>query len=96
MSSLGRLLLQAGAGYNGPNPGQIYNNPVWYWILILVGVILLLLVVLTVVANTVWYERVALGRLQIRYGPNRVGPMGLAQIPADTVKMIFKESFTPY
>ncbi|MBO0709551.1 MAG: NADH-quinone oxidoreductase subunit H, partial [Candidatus Dormibacteraeota bacterium] len=61
-----------------------------------VGIILLMFVVLTVVANTVWYERVGLGRLQLRPGPNRVGPRGLLQIPADTVKMITKESFSPY
>lgn len=89
------LLLQAGGGYQGPNPGGIYTNEVGHWILILVGIILLLLVILTVVANTVWYERVSLGRLQLRPGPNRVGPFGLLQIPADTVKNITKESFSP-
>ena len=96
MSTLGVLLLKAGAGYQGPNPGQIYNDPVWHWVLILVGIVILLAVVLTVVANTVWYERVSLGRLQLRPGPNRVGPHGLMQIPADTVKNITKESFSPY
>jgi NADH-quinone oxidoreductase subunit H len=96
MKASGGLLLGAGAGYQGPNPGGIYTNPVGHWIFILVGIVILLLIVLTVVANTVWYERVSLGRLQLRYGPNRVGPNGTMQIPADTVTNITKESFAPY
>ena len=90
---MNELLLEA---YNGPNPWGFYTNPIGRWVMIVVGIVLLLFVVLTVTANTVWYERVGLGHLQLRPGPNRVGPMGLAQIPADTVKMIFKESFAPY
>jgi hypothetical protein len=73
MTALGALLLQSGSGYEGPNPGGIYTNVVGHWIFILVGILILLVIVLTVVANTVWYERVALGRLQLRPGPNRVG-----------------------
>jgi NADH-quinone oxidoreductase subunit H len=81
--------------YTGPDPGGIYANPIGFWVLTLVGMLLLLFVVLTVTAYVVWYERVALGRLQRRPGPNRVGPMGLMQSAADAVKMIFKESFEP-
>src|SRR5437899_1902049 len=56
---------------------------------------LLLFVVLTATAYTVWFERVALGRIQRRPGPNRVGPFGLMQLAADGVKLAFKESFIP-
>lgn len=95
MTALGALPLQADGGYGGPNPGGVYTNEVGHWIFIVVGIIILLVIVLTVVANSVWYERVSLGRLQLRLGPNRVGPHGSLQIPADTVKMITKESFAP-
>ena len=36
-----------------------------------------------------------MGRMQLRYGPNRVGPYGLLQPIADMVKLIRKESFFP-
>ena len=81
--------------YTGPNPGGVYSNPIGFWVLTIVGMLLLLFVVLTVTAYVVWYERVGLGRLQRRPGPNRVGPFGLMQSAADAIKMIFKESFTP-
>ena len=57
--------------------------------------VLLLFVVLTATAYTVWFERVALGRIQRRPGPNRVGPYGLMQMAADGIKLVFKESFVP-
>lgn len=40
-------------------------------------------------------ERRLLGKFQVRYGPNRVGPLGLLQPLADGVKLLVKESFTP-
>src|SRR5438105_6397919 len=55
----------------------------------------LLFLLLTASAYTVWFERVALGRLQRRPGPNRVGPFGLMQLAADGIKLAFKESFAP-
>ena len=36
-----------------------------------------------------------MGRMQLRYGPNRAGPYGLLQPIADLVKLIRKESFFP-
>src|SRR5947208_16194707 len=57
--------------------------------------VLVLFVLLTATAYTVWFERVALGRIQRRPGPNRVGPFGLMQLAADGIKLAFKESFVP-
>jgi len=74
---------------------QIYNDPIGHWVVIVVAMALLLFVVLTATAYTVWFERVALGRIQRRPGPNRVGPFGLLQLAADGIKLAFKESFVP-
>ena len=46
-------------------------------------------------AYLTWYERKALARIQVRFGPNRAGPFGLLQPIADAVKLIFKEELTP-
>jgi NADH-quinone oxidoreductase subunit H len=74
---------------------QIYNDPIGHWVVVTVAIVALVLVLLTATAYTVWFERVALGRIQRRPGPNRVGPYGLLQLAADAVKLAFKESFVP-
>jgi len=54
-----------------------------------------LLVLMTCVAYTVWFERKLVGHIQNRWGPTRVGPFGLLQPLADGLKFIFKEDVTP-
>lgn len=62
-----------------------------YW-LIAVGV---LFVAITIAANLIWVERRLLALWQDRYGPNRVGPFGLLQVIADTIKLLTKEDWIP-
>jgi len=61
-------------------------------LLIIVGV---LLVALTIAAALIWVERRLLAVWQDRYGPNRVGPLGLFQVLADMVKIFTKEDWVP-
>ena len=58
------------------------------------GLVTVLLVAIAAGVLT-WIERRGLGRLQIRKGPNRVGPLGFFQWIADTVKLLFKEDVVP-
>ncbi len=57
--------------------------------------IVVVLVLMGFVAYTTLLERKLLGRLQVRPGPNRVGPFGLLQPLADGVKSFFKEDIIP-
>jgi NADH-quinone oxidoreductase subunit H len=61
----------------------------------LINIATLLAVFLTLFALISVLERKILGRMQNRYGPNRVGPFGLFQPVADGIKMLIKEDIVP-
>src|SRR5881398_1846720 len=61
----------------------------------LINIFALLAVFLTLFALISVLERKILGRMQNRYGPNRVGPFGLFQPVADGIKMLIKEDIVP-
>ncbi len=63
-------------------------------VVLVVKVLFVLVVVLTFVAYLTLMERKVLGWIQVRLGPNRVGPWGLLQPLADGVKLIMKEEIT--
>jgi NADH-quinone oxidoreductase subunit H len=65
-------------------------NETLMYLLIIVGV---LVVMLSIAALLIWYERRMLALWQDRYGPNRVGPFGLMQVLADMIKIFFKEDW---
>lgn len=66
-----------------------------YLIWTLVKIILIALPIITVVAFYTYFERKVIGAMQIRIGPNRVGPFGLIQPFADVFKLLLKEVILP-
>ena len=72
--------------------GEGVNEP--WWVSVIKSVIIINLVMVAFAYLTL-AERKVMGRMQLRYGPNRAGPFGLLQPIADLMKLIRKESFFP-
>ncbi|GGF91798.1 NADH-quinone oxidoreductase subunit NuoH [Paenibacillus abyssi] len=57
--------------------------------------VVLLMIVLGFVTYAIYFERKVIGWMQLRIGPNRVGPFGLLQTVADILKLLLKEDTIP-
>ena len=69
------------------------------WLVMLASIVVSGVVILCLGPFIMMYltllERKVIGRIQNRYGPNRVGPWGLLQPVADGIKMFTKEDIIP-
>lgn len=69
--------------------------PGGYWGHLGFFAVIILVFVLGMVMAFIYLERRGVGRLQIRLGPNRVGPFGILQPVADAIKVLIKEDIVP-
>ena len=72
-----------------------WDGLVWPVIWTLLKIVVVLLPLMGAVAYLTLWERKFLGWMQVRVGPNRVGPLGLLQPIADALKLLTKEILIP-
>jgi NADH-quinone oxidoreductase subunit H len=72
-----------------------FDNPVGITILTVAEALAIIVPVLLMMAYLTYAERKVLAAMQLRKGPNVVGPFGLLQPFADAIKMMFKETVIP-
>jgi len=88
ISSIGNWLENFLIGLGlAPNISALIVTAIGAFVLAAFGLMIVLLLI--------WFERKAVARMQDRLGPNRIGPYGIFQSVADTLKLLTKEYITP-
>jgi len=66
-----------------------------YMVILVAKILAIVVPLILAVAYYTYFERKVIGYMQIRRGPNRIGPLGLAQPFADVFKLLLKEIILP-
>jgi NADH-quinone oxidoreductase subunit H len=74
---------------------EFWSGYAWPTIIIVAQIIAIVIPVMVGVAYLTYAERKVIGAMQLRKGPNVVGPFGLMQPMADGLKLLFKETIIP-
>ena len=75
--------------------GPLWGPAIYELVTSLFFIVCIVLPLMGAVAYLTLWERKLIGWMQIRIGPNRVGPLGLLQPVADGIKLMFKEIISP-
>ncbi len=75
--------------------GAVWGPAVYETVSSLAFIVAIIVPLMLCVAYLTLWERKLIGWIQIRIGPNRVGPFGLLQPVADGIKLLFKEIILP-
>jgi NADH-quinone oxidoreductase subunit H len=74
---------------------ELWNGYLWPGIIIVASILAIVVPLLLAIAYLTYAERKVIGWMQLRKGPNVVGPFGLLQPIADGVKLVLKETVIP-
>ena len=74
---------------------ETFMDQLLYMVILLAKILLVVVPLILAVAYYTYMERKVIGYMQIRRGPNRIGPLGLFQPFADVFKLLLKEIVLP-
>ena len=75
--------------------GSFDTHIPWWFLLALIKAVASFAILVVLTLFNIWFERRVVSWMQMRIGPNRVGPQGLLQSLADGVKLALKEDIVP-
>ncbi len=88
-------MLETLLAYSEAKLGSTWGPAVYEFVTSLAFIVAIVAPLFLAVAYLTLWERKLIGWMQIRIGPNRVGPLGLLQPIADGIKLLFKEVLLP-
>jgi len=74
---------------------ETFMDQLLYMLFLVLKILVIVVPLILAVAYYTYFERKVIGWMQIRKGPNRIGPLGLAQPFADVFKLLLKEIVLP-